>query len=130
MKQGKPITIYDMGKITGVSIATVSRALNAHTRQKVAEATRHRIETAVKRSGYTPSLAARYLGGSMFRTIGVVLPQGPGVFFHDYYVKVMAGVSDALLETPYQFKLIMSKPGDYRWDRYNFKAGEAVEGPL
>ena len=128
MKHGKPITIYEIGRLTGVSIATVSRALNAHTRHKVAEDTWKKIDATVKKYGYTPSLAARYLGGSMFQTIGVILPQGPGVFHNDYYVKVLAGISDGLLETAYQFKLIMAKSGDDRWDRYDFKAGEAVEG--
>ncbi len=128
MKHSAPTTIYDIGHLTGVSIATVSRAVNPRTRHKVAPDTLRKIDAAIARHGYTPSLAARSLGGSALQTIGVMLPQSPGVFFHDYYVKVLAGISDALLETAYQFKLILSKPGDTRWDRYDFKAGEGVEG--
>ncbi len=127
MTHKRPLTIYDISELAGVSIATVSRAMNADTSDKVASETFNRVAGLIDKHGYTPSLAARHLGGSTLKTIGIVLPQSPGVFFHHYYVQVLAGISDALLETEYQFKLIMSKPAQFR-DRYNFRTGEAVEG--
>ncbi len=127
MRKERPLTIYDISELAGVSIATVSRAINPATRDRVAQETFNRITGLVDKHGYTPSLAARHLSGSAVKTIGVLLPQSPGVFFNDYYVKVLAGISDALLETEYHFKLIMSKPSQFR-DRYNFKIGEAVDG--
>ena len=128
MSQAKPVTIYEVSKLAKVSIATVSRALNPDTRHRVAPATFRRIAAVIDQCGYTPSLAARHLGGSTLKTIGVVLPQFRGVFCSDYYMKVLAGIADALLETDYQFKLIMLKMGQYQWDRYDFKAGEGVRG--
>ena len=128
MATNQSMTIYDISKMAGVSIATVSRAMNSVTQDVVAPTTRNRIAALADKHGYTPSLAARALSGSALKTIGVLLPQSPGVFFHHYYQQIMAGVADELLETEYQFKLILAKPGERRWDRYNFKSGEAVDG--
>ena len=128
MASKQSMTIYDVSKMARVSIATVSRAINPVTQELVAPATRNRIAGLVDKHGYTPSLAARALSGAALKTIGVLLPQSPGVFFHHYYQQIMAGVSDELLKSPYQFKLILSKPGERRWDCYNFRLGEAVDG--
>jgi LacI family transcriptional regulator len=129
MAARKPLTIYDMSRRTGVSIATVSRALSPDAWNKVAPPTRERIRLVADRVGYTPSLAARQLGGSRSRTIGVVLPHHAGIFFSDYYVKVLAGISDGLLETGYQFKLVMLKPGGM-WDHYQFRSAEGIGGTI
>lgn len=125
--RNRPLTIYDISKLADVSIATVSRAMNPTTRDLVAPRTLNRITALSSKHGYTPSLAARHLSGAALHTIGIVLPQSHGVFATDYYLQLLAGISDALLDTEYQFKLLMCKPGQFR-DRYNFKAGEAVEG--
>ncbi len=128
MARAKALTIYDLSRLAAVSIATVSRAMNAATRHRVAPETLNRITRLAERHGYTPSLAARQLGGSAVKTLGVLLPQSPGVFFHHYYTQIMAGISDTLLETEYRFKLIMLRCDDRQWDRYDFRLGEAVEG--
>lgn len=59
MKHQKLATIEDVAAIAGVSIATVSRALNAPT--KVADETRRRVTTAVAQTGYTTNAMARSL---------------------------------------------------------------------
>ncbi|RYE07672.1 MAG: LacI family transcriptional regulator [Hyphomicrobiales bacterium] len=59
MQQQKLATIEDVAAIAGVSIATVSRALNEPT--KVAESTRHRVNDAIARTGYTTNAMARSL---------------------------------------------------------------------
>lgn len=128
MGKSKRLTIYEVSKLAAVSTATVSRAMNAATRQHVAPQTLEKIDALVARLSYTPHAAARHLGGSSYRTIGVVLPHRPGVFFTPYYVQVLAGIADVLLETEYQFKLVMLKMGESRWDRYDFRAGEGIDG--
>lgn len=121
------LTIYEIAKKSNVSIATVSRAMNQETRHKVAKETLKKIDAMVARSGYTPSLAARLLGGTSFKTIGMVVPHYEGLFFSDYYTSSLAGVADAILKTHYHFKLIMLKLGEPQWDRYNFRLGEGVD---
>jgi len=55
----KLATIEDVAALAGVSIATVSRAINEPT--KVADATRRKVAEAVARTGYTTNAMARSL---------------------------------------------------------------------
>jgi LacI family transcriptional regulator, repressor for deo operon, udp, cdd, tsx, nupC, and nupG len=55
----KLATIEDVAAIAGVSIATVSRAINEPA--KVADATRRRVNEAIARTGYTTNAMARSL---------------------------------------------------------------------
>ena len=55
----KLATIEDVAAIAGVSIATVSRAINEPT--KVADETRRRVTEAIARTGYTTNAMARSL---------------------------------------------------------------------
>lgn len=59
MQHRKLATIEDVAAIAGVSIATVSRAINEPT--KVADETRRRVTEAVARTGYTTNAMARSL---------------------------------------------------------------------
>ncbi|KFB08145.1 LacI family DNA-binding transcriptional regulator [Nitratireductor basaltis] len=59
MKHKKLATIEDVAAMAGVSIATVSRAINEPT--KVADSTRRRVADAVARTGYTTNAMARSL---------------------------------------------------------------------
>lgn len=59
MQQQKLATIEDVAAIAGVSIATVSRAINEPT--KVADETRRRVNDAIARTGYTTNAMARSL---------------------------------------------------------------------
>lgn len=124
----KRLTIYQLSRLAGVSIATISRAVNPHTRHKVTPETLTRLDALIARYGYTPSLAAKQLGGTTYRTIGVLVAHLPGVFFSEYHTRILAGVADALRETDYHFKLILLKPSSAYWDRYDFRVGEAVDG--
>lgn len=59
MLHKKLATIEDVAAIAGVSIATVSRALNEPT--KVADSTRRRVSEAIAQTGYTTNAMARNL---------------------------------------------------------------------
>jgi len=59
VQQQKLATIEDVAAMAGVSIATVSRAINEPT--KVADATRRKVTEAVARTGYTTNAMARSL---------------------------------------------------------------------
>lgn len=124
----KKFTIYQMAKKAKVSIATISRAMNSQTRHKVAPATLERVDRLIEEVGYTPNLAAKNLSLTSSRTIGVIVPHIPGLFLNDYYNEVLAGVSDALIESEYQFKLVLLKPNGNNWDLHNFKIGQGIDG--
>lgn len=59
MQQEKLATIEDVAAIAGVSIATVSRAINEPG--KVADETRRRVAEAIAKTGYTTNAMARSL---------------------------------------------------------------------
>ena len=64
------MTIYDISKEAGVSIATVSRVINGST--KVSEATRAKVLSIIERSGYSPNVFARGLGLNTMHTVGIL----------------------------------------------------------
>ncbi len=122
------ITIYEIAKAANVSIATVSRAINPETRSKVSKETLKVIDEIIRQRGYTPNLAAKHLVKASYKTVGVILPHHQGIFSEDYYSQTLCGVSDALLDSDYAFKLLMVKSGDKKWDQYNFKSAEGIDG--
>ena len=70
MEKKKQITIYDISKEAGVSIATVSRVLNDSP--KVSKKTKERILTIIQDFGYEPNAFARGLGTGSMKTIGIL----------------------------------------------------------
>ncbi len=81
MNRSTPITIRDVAREAGVSLATVSRALNngAH----VTKATRERVRAAADQLGYVPHGGARSLITRRTGTLGVLLPDLYGEFFSE-----------------------------------------------
>jgi LacI family transcriptional regulator len=64
------ISIKDVAKDVGVSITTVSRALNGYS--DVSEKTKEKILEAVERLNYAPDINARSLGGKADTTIALL----------------------------------------------------------
>lgn len=75
------VTIREVAREAGVSVATVSRVLNG-SGPASAETTR-RIREVAQRLRYTPNEAARSLIRSRTQTIGVLLPDLHGAFFSE-----------------------------------------------
>jgi LacI family transcriptional regulator len=67
----KPVTIRDVARHAGVSVATASRALNAN--QVVNPQTRARVLAVMDELGFTPNPAARRLSLGRTLTVGVVV---------------------------------------------------------
>lgn len=68
----RKVTIRDVARASGVSAATVTRALQGHPR--VLDRTRLRIEAAARELGYRPDHIARTLVTGTSRTIGLLIP--------------------------------------------------------
>lgn len=75
------VTIRDVAREAGVSVASASRALN--DRDNVTAATRDRVRAAAKRLSYVPHSGARSLTLRKTDSIGVVLPDLFGEFFSE-----------------------------------------------
>lgn len=76
-----PATIKDVARVAGVSVATVSRALNGA--ENVLPDTRQRILDVARELRYIPSGAARSLITRRTDTIGALLPDLHGEFFSE-----------------------------------------------
>ena len=81
---GKNVTIYDVAREAGVSLATVSRVINGSN--VVKPGTRDRVMDAIQRLDFKPNQIARGLATSKTTTIAIVFPQS--LFAH---VKDMIG---------------------------------------
>lgn len=87
------ITIADVARKAGVSIATVSRVLNGIA--PVDTETARVVRSAIAELNYVPHAAARTLANRRTDTIGLLLPEISGAFFQPLLRGVEAGVSQA-----------------------------------
>ena len=91
----KRSTMRDVAEKAGVSKATVSHVIN-ETRF-VEEATKQRVNQAIKELGYRPSLAARSLTTQRTRIIGCIVSDITNLFF----AQVVRGIEDVLVSENY-----------------------------
>ncbi|MEQ9455222.1 MAG: LacI family DNA-binding transcriptional regulator [Phycisphaeraceae bacterium] len=81
------MSLEQVGKRAGVSIATVSRVLNGTA--PVSDATKQRVLKAIADLNYAPSYAARSLASHATNTLGVIFPDLDSGFF----AEVLKGIS-------------------------------------
>jgi len=82
------VTIYEVAKTAGVSLATVSRVIN--NRGNVSESTKKKVEEAISRLGYKPSSLAQGLATSKTTNIAILLPSANYV----YISNMLSGMID------------------------------------
>ncbi|MEC9489676.1 MAG: LacI family DNA-binding transcriptional regulator [Halanaerobiales bacterium] len=73
------VTLNDIARKAGVSLATVSLALNGSN--KVNKDTKHRIKEIAEELNYVPNARARALVKKSTKTIGLVIPEVVNPFF-------------------------------------------------
>lgn len=106
-------TIQQLAAKSGVSVATVSRALNGSP--EVSEATRKRILELARQLDYTPSAAARTLVSRRSHVVGVILDTGPGHpdLLHPFFQEVLVGLKHGAGSLGYDLLLFASEePGN------------------
>lgn len=86
----KPVTVYDIAREAGVSVATVSRVLN--NTAPVKKTTRDKINTLIDKYQFQPNALARSLFKKETSMIGVILPDITNPFFPE----VLAGLEQEL----------------------------------
>src|SRR5690606_11538504 len=72
-------TIKDVARRAGVAPSTVSRYFTG--KAPVSDATRRKIEEAVRELGYTPNVAARSLRLNQTQAVGLIVPNIANPFF-------------------------------------------------
>jgi LacI family transcriptional regulator, galactose operon repressor len=78
MKQESPLTLRDIARQAGVSLATVDRVL--HNRPGVRPDTVRRVKEAIERNSFQPHVAAAELARGRARRFAFVMPSGPNLF--------------------------------------------------
>ncbi|MDR0594853.1 MAG: LacI family transcriptional regulator [Bifidobacteriaceae bacterium] len=100
-------TIIDVAAAAGVSLSTVSVALNG--RAGVSEATRERIQRIADELEYSPSLTGRSLATKRSYTIGFVVQRSPEVMSTDpFFGTFIAGAQEAMTQAGYAMVLQLS----------------------
>src|SRR5215467_3469110 len=107
------VTIRQLARLSGVSVGTVSRALNGYT--DVNPETRERIERLARELDYTPAAAARSLKTQRSHVIGVFLETGEGHpdLQHPFFHEVLGGLKQRVGAHGYDLLLFASeRPGN------------------
>lgn len=96
------VTIKDVAKKAGVSVATVSRVVNQKDIHKVGPRTQKKIEKILKEMGYYPNTMARGLKTRRTYNIGVVFFWYDKPHLSDFYLtRLLDGVFNFLSEKRY-----------------------------
>ncbi len=84
------VSIKDIASVCGVSIATVSKALNDH--KDVSESTKAMIRETAKKLGYLPNSQARALKTNRTYNLGVLFAeQAQRGITHSHFAAVLNG---------------------------------------
>src|SRR6266498_1925441 len=86
------MSIKEVAKRAGLSMATVSRTIN--TPEKVHPETVERVRHAIERLGYRPYLTARALKTGRTNLVGLIVPD----LVHSFFAELARGVSGVLRE--------------------------------
>ncbi|WP_372661077.1 LacI family DNA-binding transcriptional regulator [Cohnella sp.] len=102
-------TIKDLAKAAGVSITTVSRALNGYS--DVSEKTRSRIKKLADEMSYRPNAQAQSLVLKKTNTIGVIMSDIKRSSAKDAFAfEVLCGINDRASELNYDIILFSTNP--------------------
>ena len=81
-------SLKDISRVCGVSVATVSKALNDHA--DIGKDTKEHIKRVAKEMGYLPNFSARALKTNRTHDIGVLfVDEAMSGLTHDYFSSVL-----------------------------------------
>jgi LacI family transcriptional regulator len=89
------VTITDVARTAGVSVATVSKVING--RYGVAARTTERVQQVIDELGYESSLVARSLRSHRTNVIGILVAE-----FEPFSTEILKGTSQAITGTGYE----------------------------
>ena len=105
MKEKTPLTMKDIAREFGTSVATVSRALKDSPR--ISSERRAAIQQYAREHNFTPNVIAeslRYSRIQPMKVIGVIIPE----FTHFYFSSVLAGIEEEASARGYRIMVAQS----------------------
>ena len=100
MNTDDTVTIYDVAREAGVSMATVSRVVNGN--KNVKENTRKKVLEVIERLDYRPNAVARGLASKKTTTVGVVIPN----ITNSYFSTLAKGIDD--IAEMYKYNIVLA----------------------
>ena len=101
------VSMKDISAVCGVSIATVSKALNDH--RDIGEETKEHIRQVAKELGYSPNSAAKTLKTNRTYSLGVLfVDDEQSGLTHDYFAHVLDSFKRTAEERGYDITFINS----------------------
>ncbi len=104
-KRTERVTIKDVAKAAGVSIATVSYVLNNKQGQSISDETRKKVLQFANILGYECNIMAKYLATGKTNAIAAVV-KDIKPFASQYYLKLLTELSRFLKHRNYDLKLV------------------------
>lgn len=99
------VSMKDISAVCGVSIATVSKALNNH--KDIGEETKAHIKRVAKEMGYFPNSAAKTLKTNRTYSLGVLfVDDGQSGLTHDYFAHVLDSFKSTAEQRGYDITFI------------------------
>ncbi len=105
MKGNTPMTMKDIAKEFGISVATVSRALKDSPR--ISAVRREQIQKFAREHSFSPNPIAESLRHSKdapMKVIGVIIPQ----FVHYYFASILTGIEEEASARGYRIMIAQS----------------------
>jgi LacI family transcriptional regulator len=103
-KRSSSITIRDVARQAGVSVATVSRYLNQNA--PVSDELSERIQHVMDQLDYVPQAAARHLATRKTNTIGLLLTN----MHNHFFAPLLAGIEEVVRQNEYNLLVATCRP--------------------
>lgn len=119
------VTIKDIARLAGVSVTTVSRALN--DAPEIHSETRERVLRVCRQQGYRANLLARSLSSSRSRLLGLAVPD----MTNPFHAALVLNIELSAQEAGYQLMFCSSRLEDGPLeDLFDFLYSQRVDGIL
>ncbi|MBR5102401.1 MAG: LacI family DNA-binding transcriptional regulator [Muribaculaceae bacterium] len=106
MSENVPLTMKDIARQLGVSVATVSRALQDNP--SISKDRREMIQAFAREHNYYPNVIAeqlRHSKNSPIKVIGVIVPE----FMHYYFASILTGIEEEASSRGYRIIVAQSR---------------------
>lgn len=121
------VSIKDVSARCGVSVATVSKALNNHS--DIAEATKENIRRIAKEMGYFPNSSARALKTNRTYNLGVLfVDEAQSGLTHEYFANVLDSFKVEAERSGYDITFINKHTGHKNMSYYEHSKYRGVDG--
>jgi len=121
------VSIKDVSIRCGVSVATVSKALNGHS--DIAETTKENVKRIAKEMGYFPNSSARALKTNRTYNLGVLfVDEAQSGLTHEYFAHVLDSFKVEAEKNGYDITFISKHTGHKNMSYYEHSKYRGVDG--